>query len=206
MPNSQGKTSEHYFSESPTSDTKFGLVKTCLRGIRFEFLTASSVFSVKRVDAGTRVLIENMILPPNGYVLDIGCGYGPVGIVAARINPCLHVVLTDVNRRAIQLARQNVERNSLTNIEVRQGSLYAPVADFCFDAVLSNPPISAGKETVENLVRNAPTIMKRGGSFQMVIQSKIGKKTFPLMFSQAFGNCSVLAIEGGYRILMAHKK
>src|SRR5512143_493246 len=94
------KSADHYFSQEPKCQVKFGLVRTCLRGLQFEFLTASSVFSVKRVDSGTRTLIENMQLPSKGCVLDVGCGYGAIGIVAARLNPSLHVVMTDVNRRA----------------------------------------------------------------------------------------------------------
>ncbi len=206
MPSKSVVPKEHYFSETPKSQAKFGLVRTCLCGLQFEFLTASSVFSVKRVDLGTRILIENMVLPQHGCVLDVGCGYGAVGIAAAKINPELRVVLTDVNRRAVLLARQNAEKNRARNVETRHGSLYDPVSGLCFDTVLSNPPVSAGMETVEALVRGAPAIMEDGGSFQMVIRSKIGKKTLPQVFTDAFGNCSVLAIESGYRVLKAEKK
>jgi 16S rRNA (guanine1207-N2)-methyltransferase len=198
-------SSEHYFAETPKSQARFGLVRTCLRGKPFEFTTASSVFSVKRVDLGTRVLIESMILPEKGCVLDVGCGYGAVGIVAAKLNPKLHLVLTDVNRRAILLARQNTEKNRVYNVEVRHGCLYEPVKDYRFDCVLSNPPISAGMETVEAIIRGAPEVMTCKATFQMVVRSKIGKKTLPETFSEAFGNCKVLAIESGYRVLMAEK-
>jgi 16S rRNA (guanine1207-N2)-methyltransferase len=197
---------EHYFAETPQSQARFGLVRTCLRDKPFEFLTASSVFSVKRVDLGSRVLIENMVLPQKGCVLDVGCGYGAVGIAAAKFNPDLSVVLTDVNRRAVLLARQNAEKNRVRNVEVRQGSLYAPVKDYCFNAVLSNPPVSAGMETVEAVIRGAPAVMACGGTFQMVVRSKIGKKTLPETFAEAFGNFKVLAIQSGYRVLTAENQ
>ncbi len=200
------KGAEHYFSEAPRAQARFGLVRTCLRGKPFEFMTASSVFSVKRVDLGTRVLVESMILPEKGCALDVGCGYGAVGIAAARFNPKLRVVLTDVNRRAVLLARQNAERNRVSNVEVRQGSLFEPVKDGCFDCVLSNPPVSAGMRIVEALVRGAPAIMNRDGLFQMVVRSKIGKKVLPEVLEGAFGNFKVLAIESGYRVLVAQKK
>ena len=77
----------------------------------FEFLTASSVFSKRRVDVGSRLLIESMVLPKTGCVLDIGCGYGAVGIAAAAFNPRLRVVMTDVNVRAVRLAKKNVILN-----------------------------------------------------------------------------------------------
>jgi len=198
---------EHYFAESPKSQARFGLVRTCLRGVPFEFITGSSVFSVKRVDLGTRVLIESMVLPEKGCVLDVGCGYGAVGIAAAKFNPKLHVVLTDVNRRAVLLARQNAGKNHVSKIEVRHGSLYEPVKNLCFNCILSNPPVSAGMKTVEAIIRGAPTVMACSGTFQMVVRSKIGKKTLPEIFSDTFdGNFKVLAIESGYRVFLAEKK
>jgi 16S rRNA G1207 methylase RsmC len=171
----------------------------------FEFLTASSVFSVKRIDPGTRVLIENMILPERGYVLDIGCGYGAIGISAAKLNPKLHILLTDVNRRAILLSKQNAEKNRVSNIEVRTGSLYEPVKELRFDCILSNPPVSAGMSTVQAIIRGAPEALTEGGTLQMVVRSKIGKKSLPEVFTETFGNCNVLSIESGYRVLMAKK-
>jgi 16S rRNA (guanine1207-N2)-methyltransferase len=197
---------EHYFAEHPKSEARFGLVRTCLRGKNFEFVTASSVFSTKRVDLGTRVLIEAMVLPEKGCVLDVGCGYGAVGIAAAAFNPKLRVVMTDVNRRAVLLARENAERNRVANAEVRQGNLYAPVQDLCFNCILSNPPVSAGMQTVEALIRGAPAVMACNATFQMVVRSKIGRKTLPQVFIEAFGNFQVLARESGYRVLMVQKQ
>lgn len=197
---------DHYFAKDPKSQARYGLVTACLRGQKFEFLTASGVFSVKKVDLGTQVLIENMVLPAEGCLLDVGCGYGAVGIVAAKLNPKLRVVLTDVNRRAVQLARENKQKNRVRNLEVRQGTLYEPVKDLCFNAILSNPPVSAGMETVEAIIRGAPAVLAEDGSLQMVVRSKIGKKILPQAFEAAFGNFEVLAIESGYRVLSARKK
>ena len=193
---------EHYFASAPKSEARFGLVRTCLCGKSFEFLTASSVFSKRRVDPGTRLLIESMVLPKAGYVLDIGCGYGVVGIVAAALNAKLSVVMTDVNMRAVRLARRNVELNQVVNAEVRYGYLYEPVEGLVFNCVLSNPPVSAGMDTVKAIVKEAPKIMADKASFQMVIRSKIGAKVLPSVFNETFGNCAVLARESGYRVLM----
>src|SRR4030067_3336095 len=100
-------SSEHYFGAFPKSEAKLGLIRTSLRGESFEFLTASSVFSKKRVDLGTRLLIEAMVLPATGSVLDVGCGYGAVGIAAAASHPKVHVIMTDVKMRAVRLAKRN---------------------------------------------------------------------------------------------------
>jgi len=198
----KNKDVEHYFSSAPKSDDRFGIVKSSLRGRNFEFLTSSSVFSKRRIDLGTRVLIEAMVLPTSGSVLDLGCGYGAVGITAAKVNPNLHVVMTDVNMRAVRLAQKNIVANKAANAEVRYGHLYEPVEDLRFNCVLSNPPVSAGMDTVKAIILGAPNVMAPGGSFQMVIRSKIGAKALPEAFCQAFGNCEVLARESGYRVLI----
>jgi 16S rRNA (guanine1207-N2)-methyltransferase len=195
---------EHYFTSTPKCVDRFGLVRTSLRGKPFEFLTSSSVFSKRKVDSGTRLLIETMVLPQKGNILDIGCGYGVVGIAAAAFNPQLDVVMTDVNMRAVRLARQNVELNKIVNAEVRYGCFYEPVMDLRFNCVLSNPPVSAGMETVKAIVKQAPVVMAPKTSFQMVIRSKIGAKTLPTLFNETFGNCSVVGRESGYRVLMGN--
>ncbi|MGB9914133.1 MAG: class I SAM-dependent methyltransferase [Candidatus Bathyarchaeales archaeon] len=197
---------EHYFTTTPISREKLGLITATLRGKSLRFLTSSSVFSKKRIDAGTRLLIEAMVLPDAGTVLDIGCGYGAVGISAAASNPQLRVVMTDVNLRAVQLAKRNLEINKVYNTEVRHGYLYDPVKDLKFNCILTNPPVSAGMETVKNLIAQAPQVMAEKATFQMVIRSKIGAKTLPAVFKENFGNCQVLARKSGYRVLMAQKQ
>jgi 16S rRNA G1207 methylase RsmC len=196
------RVEEHYFSSAPKSEDRLGLVRSTLCGRNFEFLTSSSVFSKTHIDLGTRVLIETMVLPSKGCVFDIGCGYGAVGIVAAALNKHLHVVMSDVNIRAVRLARRNMEINRVYNAEVRYGYCYEPVADLRFDCILSNPPVSAGMDLVRMIISGASSVMTVDGSFQMVIRSKIGSKALPELFEETFGNCTVMARESGYRVLM----
>ncbi len=196
---------EHYYSATPKSTPKLGLIKTILCGRTFEFVTASSVFSKKRVDTGTRLLIESMVLPDHGAVLDVGCGYGAVGIAAAALHPGLQVTMTDVNIRAVRLAQENIQRNKVINAEVKYGYLYEPVEDATFNVVLSNPPVSAGMETVKAIITQAPNVMAAKATLQMVVRSKIGAKALPTIFEEVFGNCSIIARESGYRVLLAQK-
>ena len=202
----QKQNNEHYFAANPKSIAKFGVIQTSLRGKSFEFLTSSSVFSKKRVDTGTRILIEAMILPKTGSLLDVGCGYGAVGIAAATFNPALRVIMSDINIRAIRLTRDNIQRNKLSNAEVRHGYLYEPVEDLTFNCVLSNPPVSAGMELVKAAIAEAPKIMAEKATLQMVVRSKIGGKILPDIFTDTFGNCKVLARESGYRVLLGQKQ
>jgi 16S rRNA G1207 methylase RsmC len=146
-----------------------------------------------------------MVLPENGCVLDVGCGYGAVGIAAAVFNPSLQVVMTDVNARAVWLARQNVEKNNAKNAEARRGRFYEPVNDLVFDCVLSNPPVSAGMKTVKTIILDAPEHMTQGGLFQMVLRSKVSGKRLCTVFEETFGNVKILARESGYRVLVSVK-
>ena len=201
----KAKDVEHYFSANPKSKARLGLIRTYFRGRPFEFLTSSGIFSRNRIDLGTRLLVECMTLPDKGCALDIGCGYGPVGIAAATFKPELQVVMVDVNHRAAWLARQNIERNCVSNIEVRRGNLYEPVEDLVFDCVLSNPPVSAGMETVKAMIYESPQHMTKKGMFQMVVRSKVAGKRFCAFFAETFGNVEVWARESGYRVLISRK-
>lgn len=195
----------HYYAAQPRSKLKLGKIHVCLRGVSFEFLTSSGVFSKKRVDLGTKLLVESMILPEKGSVLDVGCGYGAVGVAVATFNPSLRVVMVDVNERAVWLAKQNIEINRVGNAEVRCGNLYEPIGDLTFDCILSNPPVSAGMSTVKAIITEAPAHMTSKALFQMVVKSKIGGKRLQSFFEGAFGNFKILARESGYRVLMAEK-
>jgi 16S rRNA G1207 methylase RsmC len=196
---------DHYFSQFPSSKPRFGLIRASLRGRSFEFRTVSGVFSKKRVDLGTHLLIDHMILPEYGSLLDLGCGYGAVGIVAAALNPHLRVFMVDVNKRAVTLARVNAQKNGTTNTEFRSGFLYEPVSEMQFDVILSNPPISAGMKIVLRIIDQAPLHLVGNGIFEIVVRSKIGGKRLANVMEETFGNVETLARRSGYRILMSKK-
>jgi len=195
---------EHYFTPKPKSKLELRLIKAWIHGRRFEFLTAPGVFSKRKIDRGTKLLVDKMVLPDEGLILDVGCGYGPIGIVAAALNPKLHVILTDINERAVWLAKRNIKRNMIENAEVRKGFLYDAVEGLTFDAILSNPPVSAGMRVVRPLIFGAVKHLKIGGTLQIVIKSKM-KRVFNSMMEDAFGNVETTARGGGYRILLSKK-
>lgn len=197
---------EHYFTRSPTTSVMRGLIRCRLKGHDFEFLTISGVFSPRGIDNGTRLLIESMSLPKGGSVLDLGCGYGPVGIVAARLWPMLEVWMTDLNERAIELTKENAKRNGVENVIVVQGHIYEPVDGKAFDAIVSNPPISAGlRKVVGPLISGAVDHLVEKGSLQVVVQSNKGGRALSSLMEKAFGNVEVLSRRSGYRVLKAEK-
>lgn len=197
---------EHYFSENPKSKRNISIISTVLRGHNFKFFTSSSVFSKNRIDPGTKLIIETMILPKGGIILDLGCGYGAIGIVAASTNPKLKVILTDINSRAIDLAKVNMKKNRIQNAQVKKGYLYEPVRNLIINCILVNPPVSAGMKIVKSMIFEAPKILAHKGSFQMVIRSKIGSKILPNIFMKSFGNCKIISRRGGYRVLKGEKE
>jgi 16S rRNA G1207 methylase RsmC len=198
--------SNHYYSSKPRSVIKKGLIKTTLRGKKYTFLTASGIFSYKRIDDGTRLLVESMKIPKKGSLIDLGCGIGVLGLVAASENPDLHVVLSDVNSRATLIATENVKRMGLKNAEVITGALYEPINQRFFDAIISNPPVSAGmSRVVKPLVMQAPRHLKTRGFIQLVIQTNKGGNILAGYLDNAFGGHFVINKQGGYRVLYAKK-
>jgi 16S rRNA (guanine1207-N2)-methyltransferase len=198
--------SEHYFSKSPTSLQELGLIKTVLRGRSLEFVTSSGVFSHRRIDNGTRLLVETMKVPMKGRLLDLGCGYGVIGVTAALLFPELEVLMTDVNPRAIALAAENIVRNGASNARALTGSLYEPVDDSTFDVIVTNPPISAGMfKVVEPIIAGAPTHLNANGTLQLVVQSNKGGRTVAEMIKKNFGESHILSKKSGYRVFLAKK-
>jgi 16S rRNA (guanine1207-N2)-methyltransferase len=181
------------------------MIHTHFSGQTFKFITASGVFSKRRIDLGTRLLVESTPPINKGFLLDIGCGYGVIGITLATLNPNIDVIMTDINERAIWLTKRNVKLNDVKNVEVRQGNLYEAVNDLTFKYILSNPPISSGIETVKIIIQEAFKYLEKNGFLYVVLKSKISKKRMQNIFEQSFGNVNVLAKKSGYRVLLSKK-
>ncbi len=196
----------HYFSERPWDTGKRYLIGCEVRGVRVKLLSAPGVFSAKRIDKGTEVLLKYMILEDGWRILDLGCGYGVIGIVAAKLAPRGYVVLTDINRLAVKLARENLRLNKVLNAEVRQGNLYEPVKGERFNAILCNPPISAGLKVCYRIVDEAPEFLLPGGFLQLVARHNKGGSRLMERMKKVFGNCKVLGTEGGFRVYCSSLK
>ncbi|HIQ23930.1 MAG TPA: class I SAM-dependent methyltransferase, partial [Pyrodictium delaneyi] len=174
------------------------------RGVTVEFYVSSDVFSPNKVDTGTRLLIEHARVPEQGTVLDLGCGYGAIGITLAKAYPKLRVVMVDVNPRAVELAKINVRHNQVEDrVTVLRGNLYEPVEGRVFDVILSNPPLAAGMATVEEIIRRAPQYLALGGMLQLVMR-KGANRALDLM-KKIFGDARVALRKKGYTILYAKK-
>lgn len=197
---------EHYYTARPNSRHQSIQFEAILRGERLKFTSDAGVFSKCRVDNGTRLLIEGLRLEPTmRRVLDLGCGYGPIGLTIARLLPAAEVYLGDINQRAAELAAANAALNGLTNVEVRCGEGFAPFGGLRFDLIVTNPPIRAGKEVIYGLVDAAPAHLQPGGWFVAVVATKQGAKSFEKKMAEIFTTVSEWEKGSGFRVIAGQK-
>ena len=195
---------EHYYSEQPKSSFKIKKIKQIIKNFEFEFYTAPSVFSKDKIDKGTLILAENMMIDENSYVLDIGCGIGVLGIVAGKLYNA-NVAMSDINKRAINLAKRNLELNNI-KAEVYQGNLFEPIEKNNFDVILSNPPQTAGKNICFKLIEQSKDFLKINGSLQLVSRHNKGGKTLSDKMNKVFGNLKFISKKAGYWVYMSIKE
>jgi 16S rRNA (guanine1207-N2)-methyltransferase len=193
---------DHYYSNKPQSVSDRQTFETVLRGFNFRLTSDAGVFSRDGVDYGSRVLIERMEIPHKARVLDIGCGYGPIGLTAARLEPQGHVTLIDINERAVELSRHNAASNGIYNVSFAQSDLFTAVDGETFDVILSNPPIRAGKAVVHDLFMKSWNHLKPGGSTWVVIQKKQGAPSARAKLEEVYGEEAVVEVgkDKGYRL------
>src|SRR2546427_12166462 len=190
-----------YFEKRPVSARRPARIAVTIRGRPFRFQTDAGVFSREGLDRGTELLLEAIEVGPCESILDLGCGYGVIGIVAAHLSEGGHVILTDVNERAAALARGNLAANGIRNAEVRIGDIYAPVDDLLFDHILCNPPIRAGREILDRIIAEAPSHLLNGGSLWLVALTRQGADTIRLRMTKSFDGADVVKRGSGYKVL-----
>ena len=194
---------EHYFSKKPSSERKSYEIHYNLGGKTFVFLSSSSVFSSKKVDYGTDLLIRSMILDKSDKVLDMGSGYGPIGIIAAHSNPNSEVTMVEINERAASLARKNLELNNIRNAEVVCGDFFTPLKEEKFDAILMNPPIAIGLRNIFEVIEESKNHLNPNGSLQIVARHNKGGARIKDNMEAVFGNVEEISKAGGFRVYMS---
>lgn len=195
--------SEHYYSKHPTSKLETKRVRSHLRGTDFEFDTGSGTFSKNKVDTGSTLLIEEFTCEPGNAILDLGCGYGPVGIAIKKTCPQCTVVMTDVNERAVKLAKQNAKLNDV-EVDVRKGSLYEPIEEM-FDAIVLNPPQTAGRELCNRMIVEGKEHLNTNGFFWLVARHNKGGSEFEKKLNEVYGNVETIAKQSGFRVYRSKK-
>ena len=192
---------DQYYTADPTSESKPVPCAFPYRGHGLNFMTDAGVFSKGELDVGSRLLLD--ALPDlSGDVLDLGCGWGAIGVAVARAYPACRVTMADVNHRALDLCRQNCQRNGVT-AEVIESDGMAAVMGRKFDAVITNPPIRAGKQVIYRMFADAAVSLKEGGALYLVIRKQQGADSCVKYLKTLYGAVEKLDKSGGFWVLKA---
>lgn len=191
---------DHYFTPTPQSAHKPATIPLRYRGLALAFDTDSGVFSRAGIDRGTLALLDALPDELAGDVLDMGCGYGAIGVTVAARWPGCRVVMSDVNERAASLARDNARRNR-AEARVLTGDGYAALGAERFDWILQNPPIRAGKAVIYAMFAEAARRLKPEGQLWLVIRKQQGAPSAKSYLETLFGGVNLADREAGYWVL-----
>ena len=170
---------------------------------KFIFYTDNGVFSKDGLDFGSRLLLETIPLEEvGGKVLDMGCGYGVLGIVVNKITSC-YVDMVDVNLRAMHLANINIKENGCSNINVFESNTYSNI-NSKYTSIITNPPIRAGKQIVYDIVMNAKDYLEDNGKLFLVIRKEQGAKSLIRDLEKVY-QVDILNKKKGFYILKCSK-
>lgn len=199
---------QHYFIDKEHKKEDYFNFNENILGNSLNFKSCDSIFSKDCVDYGTKILLNtiNDNIELSGDILDIGCGYGVIGIVLSRIYSNIKIDMCDVNKTAVELSKTNAVNNHCKNIQnVFYSNAYENVIKDNYDFIITNPPIKAGKENLKNILGGAYNHLKENGSLIFVIKKKHGEDSIKKYLSGIFQLVEVLKRDSGYYILRAVK-
>ncbi|PNR94572.1 SAM-dependent methyltransferase [Petrotoga sp. 9PWA.NaAc.5.4] len=196
---------EHYYTENPTSELIVRNLSLRLKnGHQYIFKAPSGVYGKKRIDKASILLIENVKLT-NEKVLDIGCGYGVIGITLKKEFPGINLYMSDINIRAVDFSKINSKNNNVEAV-IKQGNLFEPWEHEMFEIIVSNPPIVAGKEVLKTLIKDSKEHLNSNGKLFLVAYHNKGGSSLELHMKEVFGNVIELEKSGGIRVYMSIKR
>lgn len=195
----------HYYTNNIDLKSQEIHIPFRYREHKLVFISDNGVFSKERVDYGSRVLLDAInITKQQKRLLDVGCGYGTLGISLKKEYPWLDIEMVDVNERAIHLANASIEYNDVSQIRAYKSYIYENVEGL-FDVIVSNPPIRAGKKVVFEILEKARDFLNDDGELIVVIQKKQGAPSAKKKMEEVFGNCEIIKRDKGYFILKSIK-
>ena len=198
----------HYYTKNPDSKSQQKHWTYRLKGNTLSFTSDNGVFSKHTVDFGSELLIESYDVPEQfqkASLLDIGCGYGTMGLAYGKAYPELSIEMIDVNERALVLAQENAKKNGIHNVDIHESNLYDSVKKSQYEIIISNPPIRAGKIVVHTILEKAYDYLAENGQLVIVIQKKQGAPSAQKKMEEVFGNCERIQWDKGYWILVSTK-
>jgi 16S rRNA (guanine1207-N2)-methyltransferase len=199
---------EQYFVKNPSTKNDIYKFDWNIGSNKFNFYTSNSVFSKSGVDFGSMILIETVSSGNknfSGNILDLGCGYGPIGVILAKLMEKSTVSMVDVNERALELALKNAHENNVEKrVKIFNSSAFENISEN-FDIIVTNPPIRAGKNVIFSFYEGAYKHLNDGGKLYVVIQKKQGAPSTKEKIISLFGNCEIVYKKSGYFVFCAQK-
>ncbi len=193
---------DHYYTREPQSASRPVSCEFTYRGIRLVFQTDAGVFSRGEVDTGTRLLLEALPEEMSGDILDLGCGWGAIGISVARKWPETRVTMADVNMRALELSRENAKKNR-ADVVCAESDGMAAFEGRTFDAVITNPPIRAGKQVIYKMFADTAKCLNPGGALYLVIRKQQGAESCVKYLQTIYSGVEKLDKSGGFWVIRA---
>lgn len=198
---------EQYFTNNPNLKSELRTIIYKHEGETLTFYSDNGVFSKDKLDFGSTLLLDTLfknVNKDNLNILDVGCGYGYMGISVAKIMNA-HVTMCDVNKRALHLAEKNCVENGVDNLcQVLESNIYENITDI-YDLIITNPPIRAGKNVVYGILDGARDYLKEGGELWMVIRKDQGAKSTITHLEENY-KCEIVEKSKGFYIIKAKKR
>ena len=197
-------TAEHYYSENPQSESRPAEASFSYRGHDLTLTTDAGVFSRGELDAGTRILLAALPERMQGEILDLGCGWGPVGVCVGLHWPACRVTFSDINLRALELSRANAAKYHVGGRFIHSDGFAA--IDGQFDCVITNPPIRTGKQTIYQMFADSHAHLAPGGALYLVIRKQQGAPSAIKYLETVFPQVNVIDRSGGYWVIRCVKE
>ena len=197
---------EHYYTADPTVKSDERKIEYEIAGNEFVFISDNGVFSKNHVDIATSFLMKTIYEELNGDILDVGCGYGVIGITAAKNENVRSVTMLDINHRALELCKRNSEKNKVdSKVKIIESNGFENV-DEKYDIIITNPPIRAGKSVIYKMYEDAKEHLRENGALYLVINKKHGAPSTITYLNTLFGNCEVLDKKTGFNVIKCVKE
>ena len=205
----RGDVMGHYYDENPDVQSDERVIQYHYHSHQLNLTTDAGVFSKAQVDFGSDTLVQTFLNEhppgPSKTIADVGCGYGPIGLMIAKVSPHHQITMVDVNKRALNLAEKNKKANQIDNVIIKESDGLSQLKDSHFDYVLTNPPIRAGKEVVHRIFEEAYQQLNSQGELYVVIQKKQGMPSAKKKMEEIFNNVETVNKSKGYYILKSQK-